>query len=97
MNVLEHMMHLYDEALDELMGAEKYTKCMEKSESAEDKSMYRGLAKQELEHEMMICKSVANIINERSEPMLRDVWNHLRKHLMNWRGDLEHRIMESEK
>ena len=48
MNVLEHMMHLYDEALEELMGAEKYAKCMEKSESAEDKSMYRGLAKQEL-------------------------------------------------
>lgn len=97
MTNLEMMMEHYSEALEELMDAQKYVKLMEHAETPENRNMYRTLAKQELEHEMMICKSVANVINERSEPMLRDVWNHLRKHLMNWRGDLEHRIMESEK
>ena len=55
MNVLEHMMHLYDEALEELMDAEKYAKCMEKSESAEDKSMYREAGTGTRVHAGEIC------------------------------------------
>lgn len=49
MSHMEYLMSLYDESLEEMMGAEKYVKCMENAESPEDKAMYRGLAKQELE------------------------------------------------
>lgn len=95
MNVLEHMMHLYDEALEELMGAEKYTKCMEKSESAEDKSMYRGLAKQELEHESMLEKSADRLFTAGSSDPMHTVWHHLKKHLHGWRAKIEMRMNET--
>ena len=97
MTNLEMMMEHYSEALEELMDAQKYVKMMAHASNPEDRTMYRTLAKQELEHEAMICKSVGNVINDRSEPMLQDVWHHLKKHLMDWRGDIERRIMESEK
>lgn len=95
MNVLEHMMHLYDEALEELMDAEKYAKCMEKSESAEDKSMYRGLAKQELEHESMLEKSADRLFPANTTDPMHTVWHHLKKHLHGWRSKIEMRMNET--
>lgn len=94
---LEMMMEHYSEALEELMDAQKYVRMLTHSSSPESRTMYRTLAKQELEHEAMICKAVSNVINERSDPMLQEVWKHLKKHLANWRSDIERRIAESEK
>ena len=95
MNVLEHMMHLYDEALEELMGAEKYTKCMEKSESAEDKSMYRSLGKQELDHELMLERAADKLFPGNSTDPMHTVWHHLKKHLHGWRAKIEMRMSDN--
>lgn len=97
MTTLEMMMEHYSEALEELMDAQKYAKMMSHATSPDEKSMYRTLSRQELEHEAMLCKSVAAMVNERSEPMLQDVWHHLKKHLMNWRGDIERHLAEYDK
>ena len=95
MNVLEHMMKLYEEGLDELMDAQKYTKCYEKTESADDKSMYRTLAKQELEHESMIVKAGDRLFaGADSSDSLHTVWHHLKKHLHEWRTSLEMRLAD---
>ena len=95
MEVLEHMMSRYDKALEELMDSENYTKCMEKSESAEDKSMYRGLAKQELEHEAVLEKSVDRLFPAGSTDPMHMVWHHLKKHLHGWRSKIEMRMNET--
>lgn len=92
MNILEHMMGLYNEALEELMDAEKYAKCMEKSESAEDKAMYRNLARQELEHESMLEKSADRLFPANGTDSLHMVWHHLKKHLHGWRANIETRM-----
>lgn len=96
MNMLEHMMALFDEAVEELMGAEKYAKCMEKTESADDKTMYRGLAKQELEHEMMLEKSGDKMLSgvTATDPM-HPVWHHLKRHLHRWRNRIEVRMADN--
>ena len=94
MNILEHMMGLYNEALEELMDAEKYTKCMEKSETPEDKTMYRTLAKQELEHEAALEKSADRLFPSTGTDSLHMVWQHLKKHLRSWRGKIEMRMAE---
>ena len=95
MNVLEHMMHLYDEALEELMDAEKYAKCAEKSESAEDKSMYRSLGKQELDHELMLERAADKLFPGNSTDPMHTVRHHLKKHLHGWRSKIEMRMNEA--
>lgn len=95
MNVLERMMHLYDEALEELMDAEKYAKCVEKSESAEDKSMYRTLGKQELDHELMLERAADKLFPGNSTDPMHTIWHHLKKHLHGWRAKIEMRMSET--
>ena len=95
MNILEHMMHLYDEALEELMDAEKYAKCAEKSESAEDKSMYRSLGKQELDHELMLERAADKLFPGNSTDPMHTVWHHLKKHLHGWRAKIEMRMSDN--
>ena len=85
--IMEH----YDEALEEMMDAQKYMKLAKHTENAEDKNMYRTLAKQELEHEAMIEKSAERLISGGDE-MLHKVWNHLKKHLHDWKRDIEHKL-----
>ena len=95
MNVLEHMMKLYEESLEELMDSQKYTKCYEKVTNAEDKSMYRTLAKQELEHEAMIVKAGDRLFSGiDASDSLHTVWHHLKKHLHEWRSSLEMRLAD---
>ena len=96
MNVLEHLMGLYNEALEELMDAEKYVKCHEKSESTEDKAMYRGLAKQELEHEAALEKAADRLFTGvSSADPLPQVRMHLKKHLHNWKNRIEMRLTDN--
>lgn len=94
MNILEHMMDLYNKALEELMDAEKYAKCMEKSETPEDKAMYRNLSKQELEHESVLEKSADRLFPSTGTDSLHMVWHHLKKHLHEWRARIEMRLAE---
>lgn len=95
MNILEEMMDVYNEAIEELMGAEKYAKCHEKSDTAENKAMYKSLAKQELEHESMLEKSVDRLFaGAGTGDQLHQVWTHLKKHLHGWRTKIEMRMTE---
>lgn len=95
MSILEHMMKLYEEGLDELMDAQKYTKCYERTEPAEEKSMYRTLAKQELEHESMIVRAGDRLFSgAQASDSLHMVWHHLKKHLSDWRSSLEMRLAD---
>ena len=95
MTSIEVMMRHYEEALEELMDAQKYAKMAEHTEIQDDRTMYRTLAKQELEHEAMIVKSGDRHFNDIHEGNLREVWMHLKKHLNNWRGDIEHRLADA--
>ena len=91
MEMLDKLMEHYSEALDELMDAQKYLKLAMRIENAEDKGMYKQLAKQELEHEAMIEKSAERLLSG-NEEMLHKVWEHLKKHLHDWKHDIEHRL-----
>lgn len=95
MSHMEYLMSLYDESLEEMMGAEKYVKCMEKSETPEDKSMYRGMAKQELEHASMLEKAGDRLYPATSTDPMREVWHHLKKHLHGWRAKIEMRMSDN--
>ena len=97
MNTLEHIMEFYEEALEELMDAQKYAKMSEHADHAEHKQMYKNLGKQELEHEAIILaagdRMVSGLSGNDTETM-RMVWHHLKKHLQSWRTDLEHKLSD---
>ena len=95
MTNIELMMQHYEEALEELMDAQKYARLAEHTDNADDKAMYRNLAKQELEHESMICKSGDRHFADTHEGNLKDVWMHLKKHLHRWRSDIEHKLTDN--
>lgn len=95
MNVLEHMMKLYEESLEELMDAQKYVRCYEHTEDAEDKNMYKNLAKQELEHESQLVRAGDRLFSGvDAQDSLHMVWHHLKKHLHEWRSSLELRLAD---
>ena len=95
MNVLDELMGFYNEALEELMDAEKYVKCYERSETAENKAMYKGLAKQELDHESTLEKASDRLFSGAGmNDQLHHVWHHLKKHLHSWRSKIEMRMTE---
>jgi hypothetical protein len=85
---LEHIMEHYNEALDELMDAQKYARCADKAIDTDEKAMYIALAKQELEHEERIVKSADKIASNAHDDMLHLVWKHLKKHVTEWRHSI---------
>ena len=87
---LDKLMGIYSEALDELMGAQKYAKCAHKAEDAQAKTMYHGMAKQELEHAHLLTESGHRVAA--GDATLTMIWEHLKKHLMDWRGDIEYKL-----
>jgi len=93
MNQIEHMMKLYEDALEELMGAQKYAKCAHKTEDTDDKTMYRGMAKQELEHAHNFIRSGDRLFNSAdSMDSMKMVWTSLRQHLLDWHADITHKL-----
>lgn len=93
MDVLEHMMKLYDEGLEELMDAQKYVQLHEKAVSEDERMMYRNLARQELEHAAVLCRAGDKLFNDHSDSLYM-VWASLKQHLHTWRSSLETRLMD---
>lgn len=85
---LERIMEHYNEALEELMDAQKYARCADKAKDGDEKSMYIALAKQEIEHEDRLVKTADRIVESAHDEMLHTVWKHLKKHVTEWRHSI---------
>lgn len=95
MEHFDHLMDMYEEALEELMGAQKYAKRAAASADADEKSMFRTMAKQELEHETMLLRDGDRISKGGSHAdVMQIVWARLKKHLNDWRMDIERHLNE---
>ena len=93
MDHLEHIMGLYDEGLEELMGAQNYVKKMYQAISDDEKNMYRVLARQELDHAQMLVKDGDKLTEkDDAQDMVKRVWHYLRSHLLDWHSDLHSKV-----
>lgn len=93
MNTIEHMMKLYEEGLDELMGAQKYAKQSAKAESDDERTMYKNMARQELDHAQMLIRDGDKLyMGPNAMDSLNMVWKSLREHLLDWHGDIMRRL-----
>ena len=92
---MEHLDHLamimehYDDALEELMGAQKYAKIAAHCKDKDRKHRYHTMALQELEHEKNIEADAESVVSDARPELLTAVWTHLKKHLHSWRKDIE--------
>lgn len=93
MNPVEHMMKLYEEGIDELMGAQKYSKCSMKASEEGERAMYKNMARQELEHAQMLIRDGDKHFMAADTPeSLSMVWKSLREHLLDWHGSLMQKL-----
>lgn len=91
--MLQHVLDMYDEMLEELMGAQKYVKESYKASSDDEKSMYQNMAKQEAMHAEFLMKSVDKKVSESSDENVKVAWTSLRSHVCEWKE----KILESVK
>ena len=92
-DIIERIMEIYNEALEELMGAQKYVKCAHNAATEKDRHMYADMAHEELKHATMLSKSGDNHIAEAEHGHgLHHVWKHLKGHLTDWAEDLTRQI-----
>lgn len=94
--MLQHVMHKYDEMLDELMGAQNYTKESKRAESEEDRTMYASMARQEVNHADFLMKSLDRKISEHDEENSKIAWHALRMHVCEWKSRILKELEENE-
>lgn len=96
MEHIKHLMDVYEEAQEELMSAQDYSKKMHGASDSENKAMYMAMARQELEHESKLLEAGDRIIRSMPADAHREfmdmVWGNLKKHLHKWRLDIESKM-----
>jgi hypothetical protein len=91
--IIEHIMSLYNEGLEELMGAQKYVKCAHNATNDKDRHMYADMAHEEVKHASMLTKSGDSHITDVEHGYgIHHVWKHLKQHLSDWSEDLVRQI-----
>jgi hypothetical protein len=96
MESIERISDAYDEALEELMSAQEYSKKAYHAADNETKAMYMTMARQELDHESKLVEAGDRVIRSMEADAHREfmdvLWTHLKKHLHRWRLDIESKI-----
>lgn len=90
MDKIDRMMDLYQEAVDEIMGAEDYLKKARHAESREDKNTYLVMADQELGHAGHLENMAERDMGEDST--LKAVWEKLKDNLNDWKEAVKKKI-----
>ena len=89
--IIEHIMSIYAEGLDELMGAQKYVKLAHHANNEKDRNMYAEMAREEVKHAAMLSKSGDSALsNVDPNHSIHYVWKHLKHHLTEWSDDIIH-------
>ena len=93
MTTIDHMMKLYEEGLDELMGAQKYAKMSRKADNNDEKTTYKNMARQELDHaKMIILMGDRDFMGTNTMDSINMVWKSLREHLLDWHDDISKKL-----
>lgn len=90
MDKIDRMMDLYQEAIDEIMGAESYIKKARHAANREDKTTYLVMADQELGHAGNLENMAEREVGEDST--LKTVWCKLKNNLNDWKESAKKKI-----
>lgn len=86
MGFLEHILEKYNEALEELMGAQRYATEACHAGSAEERTRYIEMSRDELRHADNIAQMADMVAAGSNDESTKTAWHALRMHTDDW-GD----------
>ena len=96
MEHVKHLIGIYEDAQEELMGAQGYANKAYHAQEGEIKAMYMTMARQELEHETKLLEEGERLIKrmpaDAHREVLEFVWMHLKNNLHRWRHGIESKL-----
>lgn len=97
MGFLEHILEKYNDALEELMGAQRYAMKACHAESVEERNRYIEMSRDELKHADSISKMTDMVAAGANDAATTTVWHALRMHIEDWADRIEEKLERAAK
>lgn len=97
MGFLEHVLEKYNDALEELMGAQKYATDACHAQSMEEKQKYIEMSRDELKHADQISEMADMVVSGSSDESAKIAWHALRMHITDWSDRIHDKLDRASK
>lgn len=97
MGFLEHILDKYNEALDELMGAQRYAMEACHATSSEERVKYIEMSRDEIKHAMNIANMADMVAAGSNDESAKTAWTALRMHIDDWSERINERLSRAMK
>lgn len=96
MEHIKHLIGIYEDAQEELMGAQGYANKAHHASENEARMMYMSMARQELEHETKLLeegdRTIKHMDADAHREVMEFIWAHLKDNLHRWRHSIEAKL-----
>lgn len=92
MGFLHHMLEKYNEALEELMGAQKYAIDACHAETSEERTRYIEMSRDELKHADSIANMTDMLVSGSNDESTHVAWKALRMHIDDWSDRIREKL-----
>lgn len=92
MGFLHHILEKYDEALEELMGAQNYATEACHAESMEERTRYIEMSRDEMKHAENIAQMADMVASGSNDESTNIAWKALRMHIEDWSDRIREKL-----
>lgn len=92
MGFLEHVLEKYNEALEELMGAQRYAMEACHAKTAEERTRYIEMSRDELKHADNIAHMADMVADGSNDESTNIAWKALRMHIEDWSDRIREKL-----
>lgn len=92
MGFLEHVLEKYNEALEELMVAQRYAMEACHAKTAEERTRYIEMSRDELKHADNIAHMADMFAAGSNDESTKTAWNALRMHIEDWSDRIREKL-----
>lgn len=92
MGFLEHVLKKYNEALEELMGAQQYAMEACHAKTAEERTRYIEMSRDELKHADNIAHMADMVAAGSNDESTSIAWKALRMHIEDWSDRIREKL-----
>lgn len=92
MGFLEHVLEKYNESLEELMGAQRYAMEACHAKTAEERTGYIEMSRDELKHADNIAHMADMVADGSNDESTKTAWNALRMHIEDWSDRIREKL-----
>lgn len=92
MGFLEHILDKYNDALDELMGAQRYAMEACHAENTDERNRYIEMSRDEIKHADNIAKMADMVAAGSNDESTKTAWHALRVHIEDWSDRIHEKL-----